>query len=110
MSFFINVLDIVNVPGVRHYMLVKTNGAIVSHNVDNPDAKSVLIITAGNGSMDIHPSGQFGPFRYVVLNQADGQSTIVFGLGKYYLSVDTDWSVNTDDVVSSVRKFIASIA
>ena len=110
MSFFINVLAIVNVPGVRHYMLVKTTGTIVSHNVASPEETSALLITAGNGCTDIHPSGQFGPFRYVTLNQADGPTIIVFGLGKYYLGVETDRAVNNADVVSSVRKFIAAIA
>ncbi len=110
MSFFLNILDIVSIPGVDRYMLLEKGGAIISHNLESPDRLFDFANKAGNGCFKTNDLEQFGPFRFVIVKQDGGNSIVLFRLNKYSLCVVSDTSVTDHVLVNNVRQFISTIS
>lgn len=109
MSFFINILDIVKIPGIRQYLLIKEEGQVVSHNISRPETVAPQLKLAGLGCRELVPEKFYGGFRYMILEQESDDPLVLFKLGTCFLGVWSDRTVRTAVMIKEVMRFLAEI-
>lgn len=100
---------ILQIKGVTHYIFVREDGYILSHNYGETDALSAMIVFSGLNCHAIKPVLGLGHFRYMSYTLENNEKLLIFPIGRYLLGISQDSESYTPDVVERMERLIEAV-
>ncbi len=93
---------IISVPGIDQYILVDKTAKIFSHNAKNPEKLAEITSVCGFKS---HALGKT-KFSHIMFSMENHKNFFIFPVGKYYLGVVKQESINSTLMVDNILRFL----
>ena len=97
---------IAEIKGVAHYVLVKNNGTIASHNAQQPESLAKMVLACG---LNCDETGKTR-FTYFVFSLGNRENYCIFPVGNYYLGVLLQAGIDVDLMVNTIIEFIQGLS
>ncbi|MCK5323697.1 MAG: roadblock/LC7 domain-containing protein [Desulfobulbaceae bacterium] len=97
---------IVEIKGVAHYVLVKNDGTIASHNTEQPESLAKMVLACGLNCDEIEKAR----FTYFVFSLGNRGNYCIFPVGNYYLGVLLQAGIDVDLMVNTIIEFIQGLS
>ena len=94
--------SIINVAGVDQYILVDKAAKIFAHNMADPQKMAEITSICGSKSNTIGKTS----VNYVMFSRENHINFFIFPVGKYYLGVIKQESINNDLLAENVLRFL----
>lgn len=98
------------IDGVAHYILVRSDGQVISQNMT--DAASLGPIISSCGTQCDALAADMGGKRYIHLciERESGNDLLVFSLGRYYLGILKHAEGERHEIIDNVIYFLKNIS
>ncbi|GAB4175443.1 MAG: hypothetical protein Tsb0017_26800 [Geothermobacteraceae bacterium] len=97
------------IEGVRHFVLIRRDGQVITHNLEDPDELAALATLCGLQSEAIAETHGFSPLVRLCLRRSGGESFSLFRLDKYYVAVMQEAACPLEDLFDRISKFLSSL-
>ncbi len=112
---------ILQIPGVKHFILVKENGKIIAHNVitdkNKPEDISSTIVSSAIHSEAIRSTMGFTHFNCLKISRENSENILVFPIKNYFLGIfqepddkDPETSESNLSIIENIVEFIHGVA
>ncbi|RMF44511.1 MAG: roadblock/LC7 domain-containing protein [Deltaproteobacteria bacterium] len=97
------------IDGVKNFVLIRKDGQVITHNLEDPDELAALATLCGLQSEAIAGTLGFSQVERLCLRRAGGESLSLFRLDKYFVAVIQEPDCPLDDLLDRVSKFLSSL-
>ncbi|RME38106.1 MAG: roadblock/LC7 domain-containing protein [Deltaproteobacteria bacterium] len=97
------------IEGVEQFVLVRKDGRIITHNLEDPDELAALATLCGLQAESIAQALGFTPMDYQVLQRDSGKNVSVFRLDKYFVGVIQQADSPLEELIDRVTRFLRSL-
>lgn len=98
-----------DIEGVKSYILIRNDGHVVTHNVDDPETVSTMIVFSGLSSDEIRSVMGFSGLSYFILTRENKEKLLIFPIRTYFLGIFQQADAYGPDVIEKVQEFIHAI-
>ncbi len=95
--------------GVKYYILVKRDGAVVSANMEDAVVLSSTIVMSGLNSEGLETKMGGQRHRYLTIERSDGEDLVVFSLGNYFLGIIKILNCDSLQAITEVIGFLKDL-
>ncbi len=95
------------IEGVSSFVLVRRDGRVITHNLDDPDDLAALTALCGLQAEGIARTLGFRQIGLMSLRRAEGEHLLLFKLDHYYLGIVQRSDSDSDRLAQDVRDFLA---
>ncbi|PLX86226.1 MAG: hypothetical protein C0614_03885 [Desulfuromonas sp.] len=95
--------------GVENYVLVRHDGEVISHNMNNPDKVASMVAICGRSSNLLKEANGFSETNHIILTRKDRRHFLVFCLSRYFFGVQQIPGTDTQRLASSISGVIREI-
>lgn len=95
---------LLQVEGLQNYLLMKTDGRILSHNVADPDALSSLLALSNLGVKKIQDSLGLQHFNHLLLKRQNQENLLLLKLGSILLGVQQKPNTACSELLSDLAR------
>lgn len=103
------VTRILEVEGIKNYILVRDDGHTLSQNFQDIPALPSIVTFNGLNCEAFKPLMGLTHFRYLSYTWGNNNTLVIFPLGKYFLGISHQAETYTPDIVESIQQIIESI-
>ena len=100
-------LKLGDIDGVLRYILLRSDGSLISGNFEDPDAVSQAIVSVGQLCDSFSEDLSNRHYLHLCAEQTNGENIFIFPLGAFYLGIikqtDTDPAVLCESVLSFLK-------
>ena len=100
---------LVQVKGVEGFMVLRNDGRILTHNIEQAEKFASLATLSGISVQGVQKKLGFMPFRHLVFSREHNRSLIVFTLDKFYVGIFAKVGFNLSEIIEDVNKFLLKI-
>jgi len=97
------------IPGLKHFILARNDGQLVSHNLTDPDNLAAMTTLCGMYSGQIQESLGFSKFRHMVLYRENQEHLLLFPLDRYFLGVVHQIGIDQEKMLDNISQFLTSL-
>ncbi len=94
------------IKGVARFLLLRSDGRLLAHNLERPEGFSELMPLIGLGSRSIQKSMGFSRFNYFMVGRKQGENFLVFSLGSYQLGVEVAPECSGPEVADGIMELL----
>lgn len=94
------------IDGVSNYIVVRNDGQMIIHNLDEPEKLTSLLTFGGFNTQAIQKTLGFSQFGYLVYIRPRNQNLIIFSLDKYFLGIVQKMDSNQSRLIEEVGRFL----
>ena len=98
-----------NIEGVGHYILVRNDGHVVTHNLNNAVELSSTIVMSGRSFKKLEDFLDCGQCIYLCVERNKDNNLLVFPLGKYFLGIVEESDSDTKTTVDSIINYLKNL-
>lgn len=99
--------QILKIPGIKNYILIKNDGLILAHNVeiDFSEILSSIVVFCGFTCNLIKNEMGFSRFNYLKLNPKNNEILLIFPIKHFFLGIVQQPDANTAKLIENVKQF-----
>ncbi|MEA2082943.1 MAG: hypothetical protein U9O82_01630 [Thermodesulfobacteriota bacterium] len=97
---------IAGIKGVENYVLVKSDGTIVSHNAKHPESLAKMVLGCGLNCDKIGKAR----FTYFVFSRGTRENYFIFPVGNYYLGLQQQADIDAELIANTIIEFIRGLS
>lgn len=97
------------IAGVRDFLLVRKDGRVITHSLDDADELAALATLCGLQAESIAQALGFSPMERLVMRRENGENVALFRLDKYFVGVIQNADCPLEDVTERVTRFLGSL-
>lgn len=109
MPTIIDFAKIAKVDGVKNFILIRKDGQVMTHNMENPEALSPFIVLCGLNADAIGVSLSLEQMTNITVTRENKEHLHIFPAGNYFAAVFQKSDAYTPDVIKSISKFINTV-
>lgn len=94
------------VEGVGGYLLVRRDGHLLAHNVEDPEGMASLVAVVGLTAGKVQADLGLQDFRYLVFGGEEGYQFLLFSLGNYFLGIAPAAPADGPQVTATMIRFL----
>lgn len=95
--------------GIKHFVLARNDGVIVSHNHPAPDDLASLTALCGMYALQVKDILEFCRFEYMCMNRSNHEDFLIFPLDRYFLGVVHHSGISQNGLVEKLTRFLQSL-
>ena len=95
-------MQISKVIGVDQYIFIDHKGNIIAHDIKHPERAAIMVFSCGQNSYGIGKTR----LNYVLFPRENKKNFFIFPIGKYYLGVVKEQSINNLDLTTNIANFL----
>ncbi len=102
---------ILEINGVKRYILVRDDGEILVHNLqeENPETISSILLFSGLNCNKIRSGFGFRNLKYLSVSKENNENLFIFPMEKYFLGVMQHSNANSMELLKDLSNFIEGI-
>ncbi|HBT82182.1 MAG: hypothetical protein A2091_00025 [Desulfuromonadales bacterium GWD2_61_12] len=100
---------ITQVNGVASFVLTRSDGLVVVHNLADPDDLATTVTLAGANALAIRKTIGFSQFKYLFLPHRHGEHLLIFSLDKYFLGVQVRDDCDSAALIEEISGYLQSL-
>lgn len=100
---------ILQISGVRHYILVRNDGKVMVHNLENTDVLAPMIVFGGLSCDAIGSVAGLTYLKYMMLTRKNNEKLLIFPMDAYFLGIIQNPDAYTQDIVDRITKLIQMV-
>lgn len=104
---FANKISVIK--GVKHFVLARNDGQVVTHNLTEPDNLSSMTTLCGMYATQIKEALGFSTFEHMVLFRANEEHVLLFPLDRYFLGIVHHSGADQPELVERVTRFLQTL-
>lgn len=97
------------IDGVKNFILVRQDGHLIIHNVEDPDKLTDITVLSGLGADAVKAHGGFTFFKYLMVSRANKENYFIFQIEKYFLGIIQKTDAFGPDLAEKVLRFLQAI-
>lgn len=97
------------IQGIKSYMLVRNDGRVIVHSVENPEKLSEMVVFSGLSCEALKPVIGATFFKHLCLTGPDKEMFLIFPMETYFLGVYLEEDAYPPDVIQRVHRFLTVI-
>ncbi len=97
---------IIKIKGVKKYILVKNNGKVAAHDIEDPKTIAMVVLRCGRNS----DSFCLPRFKFLLFKRDNNENFFIFPVGNYYLGVIQENDISNLILVGRVLQFIKDLS
>ncbi|PLX79325.1 MAG: hypothetical protein C0616_11755 [Desulfuromonas sp.] len=97
------------IKGVKHFVLARNDGQLVTHNLTEPDNLSSMTTLCGIYATHIKETLGFGTFEHMVLFRANEEHVVLFPLDRYFLGIVHHSGADQPALIERITRFLQSL-
>lgn len=97
------------IDGIRHYLLVRRDGELVHHNMDNVHGCASAIATSCLLCEGMEKTFGSKRFTHAIIRKPDGELLLIVSLGNFFLGVFASAATNPQTLLESIRIFLRDL-
>jgi hypothetical protein len=100
---------IMQIEGVKNMILVRNDGHILTHNIDNPIELSSTIVFCGLTGDALRSVVGFSCLNYFIISRESKEKLFVFPIESYFLGIYQYANAYSPDLVNSVSRIVQAL-
>jgi len=98
-----------SIEGVRHCILLRSDGQLLDHNLPDPQGLASLMMLAALSAEGVKGKIGLSFFQHMVIGRENRENLLIFAFGRYYLGVVQDPQVSSAQLAETVGLFLARV-
>lgn len=98
------------IDGVAHYLLVRSDGQIVSQDAEDAAGLGPIITAGGTTCDDLAAAMDGNRYIHLCIERKSGNDLLVFSLGRYYLGILKDEECQRQELIDKVIYFLKNLS
>ena len=100
---------LMKIAGVNGYILVRHDGHIITHNVENPESLSSMIVFSGLSCEALKTVAGTTYFSYFMLTRETMEKFFIFPIDNFFLGIFQSADAYSPDLVNKITQFIQAV-
>ena len=94
---------------VKHFVLARNDGQLVTHNLTEPDNLSSMTTLCGMYANQIRETLGFSNFEHMVLFRGNEEHVVLFPLDRYFLGIVHHSQADLPALIEKITRFLQSL-
>ena len=95
--------------GIRHYLLVRRDGELVSQSMDNAHSQASVIATSCLLCEGMEKSLGSKRFTHAIVKNSEGELLLLVSLGNFFLGVFAASGTNPQILLNNIKTFLREL-
>lgn len=95
--------------GIRHYLLVRRDGELVSQSMENAHSQASVVATSCLLCEGMEKSLGSKRFTHAIIRNADGEVLLLVSLGNFFLGVFVLPGTNPQLLLNNIKMFLRDL-